>query len=356
MANPIIFPIKETLVELRKLKQKETSSVIKKRLLVLIEFKKNETYGISKLAVSKTTLVNHNSVLKWRNIYIKEGLQGLLKPSLSRKPKPCVLNATEHKAIEEKLKTPTNGINGYKELMDWVKKELNIEIKYITLVKYVQRNFGAKLKVARKSHIKKNPQAVEDFKKNFSHKCQEVLFNSPLEFQDANLYFQDESRFGLFTKPGRFVTAVGVKPICPFQQKFESTYIFGTVSPIDGDSFMLELPACNTDNFQLFLDEFSKHQPEKFKIMVLDNGAFHKTKTLIIPQNIGLIFLPPYSPELSPIERIWQTMKRDFTNLTFSTLDELSIFIETAVKKLTKNTIMNTCSYPYIFAGINWTI
>ncbi|MDI9337670.1 MAG: hypothetical protein QM539_04500 [Alphaproteobacteria bacterium] len=55
-------------------------------------------------------------------------------------------------------------------------------------------------------------------------------------------------------------------------------YLFGTVSPIDGDSFMLELPACNTDNFQLFLNEFSKHQPEKLKVMVLDNVHSIKLK------------------------------------------------------------------------------
>jgi DDE superfamily endonuclease len=102
------------------------------------------------------------------------------------------------------------------------------------------------------------------------------------------------------TKNGKVLTAIGVKPICPFQQVFQSTYLFGAFSPITGDGFMLEMPNCNSASFQIFLDEFSKENGNEFKIIVLDNGAFHKAKSLIIPQNIALIFLPPYSSELNP--------------------------------------------------------
>ena len=61
--------------------------------------------------------------------------------------------------------------------------------------------------------------------------------------------------------------------------------------------------------------------------MVLDNGAFHKAKTLKIPDNIGLIFLPPYSPELNPAENIWAMLKRKFTNKFFKPLEEVSEFM-----------------------------
>jgi len=69
------------------------------------------------------------------------------------------------------------------------------------------------------------------------------------------------------------------------------------------------MPGCNSDNFQIFLNEFSLQNPTEFKIIVLDNGAFHKAKALIIPGNIALIFLPPYSPELNPAENIWAILK-----------------------------------------------
>ena len=104
----------------------------------------------------------------------------------------------------------------------------------------------------------------------------------------------------MFTKNGKALTAVGVKPICPFQQVFQSLYLFGAFSPITGDHFLLELPHCNGQNFQVFLNEFSLHNPDELKIVVLDNGAFHKAKALVIPENVILIFLPPYSPELNP--------------------------------------------------------
>ncbi len=156
------------------------------------------------------------------------------------------------------------------------------------------------------------------------------------------------------TKNGKVLTAVGIKPTCPFQQVFQSTYLFGAFSPITGDSFMLEMPSCNGDNFQLFLDEFSKENPDEFKIIVLDKGAFHKAKSLQIPHNIALIFLPPYSPELNPAEKMWANFKRTFTNRLFKYLDELSEFIADVSKNATKSNVMSVCAYNYI-SDYFWT-
>ncbi|WP_192502034.1 transposase, partial [Flavobacterium sp. PL002] len=95
-------------------------------------------------------------------------------------------------------------------------------------------------------------------------------------FESINLFFQDESRYGLFTRNGKSVTAIGVKPICTFQQVFKSTWLSGAFSPITGDHFQLILPHCNADNFQVFLNNFTKEKPKELKIVVLDNGRFHK--------------------------------------------------------------------------------
>ena len=83
------------------------------------------------------------------------------------------------------------------------------------------------------------------------------------------------------------------------------------------------MPHCNGQTFQIFLDTFSLLNPDELKLMVLDNGAFHKAKALVIPENIILIFLPPYSPELNPAENIWAKFKRDFSNRLFKTLKDL---------------------------------
>jgi len=159
----------------------------------------------------------------------------------------------------------------------------------------------------------------------------------------------------LFTKNGKALTARGVKPICPFQQVFQSTYLFGAFSPINGASFLLELPFCNTDSFQLFLNKFSKQKPNELKVIVLDNGAFHKAKRLEIPKNIILIFLPPDSPELNPAEKIWAKFKRAFTNKLHKTLDQVSNFIMEQVQNLKVKDIKSICAFDYIFLHSFWT-
>jgi len=118
---------------------------------------------------------------------------------------------------------------------------------------------------------------------------------------------------------------------------------------------MLEMPYCNSTSFQIFLDEFSRQKQEEYKIIILDNGAFHKAKTLQVPENIAFIFLPPYSPELNPAENMWAKLKRTFTNRPFKTLDEPSDFICTVTKTINRENVKKTCASSYIFEGQLWT-
>lgn len=112
----------------------------------------------------------------------------------------------------------------------------------------------------------------------------------------------------------------------------------------------MELPYCNGDNFQIFLNELSNKNPNELKVVILDNGRFHKGKSLIIPQNIILIFLPPYSPELNPAELVWLNMKRKTTNKIYKTMDELKIEINKIVKELiTDEFIKSLCKFDYFF-------
>jgi transposase len=115
---------------------------------------------------------------------------------------------------------------------------------------------------------------------------------------------------------------------------------------------MLELPQCNSMLFQLFLNEFSKQNPEELKLMVLDNGAFHKAKRLVIPQNVILIFLPAYSPELNPAEKIWAKFKRDFTNRLFLTIESLEDYVCGLVAKISNQEVISITSFNYIFLTI----
>lgn len=149
----------------------------------------------------------------------------------------------------------------------------------------------------------------------------------------------DESRFGLLSIQRRCLTVRGVKPITPYQHRFKNFYLFGAYSPIDGDHYTLELPYCNTDCFQLYLNHLSEHRPKEFKILILDNGAFHKAERLILPRNIGLLFLPAYSPELNPAEMIWRYIKDKLANKIHKDLNNLSDKVMEIIQNLTPEII-----------------
>lgn len=155
--------IKESLKELSQLRKNSTDT-INKRLLMLIEIKRERNGSISKRGLAKLIGVDPNSITAWKKLYEQKGISGIISDGRLGF-KPSVISAEEHKKIEKKLKDPKNGIRGYVELLDWVKTELSKDMKYITLLKYAERNFGSKIKVARKSHIKKDELAVEAFKK-----------------------------------------------------------------------------------------------------------------------------------------------------------------------------------------------
>jgi hypothetical protein len=169
----------------------------------------------------------------------------------------------------------------------------------------------------------------------------------------VNIFFQDESRFGLLTIQRRILTIKGVKPLMPYQHKFKNLYLFGAFSPITGAHFTLELPKCNADCFQLYLDEFSKQDPDEFKILILDNGAFHKAAQLKIPPNIGLLFIPPYSPELNPAEKMWRHFKDQIAAQVFKTIDDLSDRLCDIVKNVASATIKSITGYQYYLDNYN---
>jgi len=84
--------------------------------------------------------------------------------------------------------------------------------------------------------------------------------------------------------------------------------------------------------------------------MLLDNGSFHKSNALLIPENIVLVFLPPYSPELNPAEKVWWLLKREFVCKTFETIHELQIHLDEAIKKVISiETLKTLCSFEYLF-------
>jgi len=163
MALPKIIVIQETEKEIKQL-LKTSIPFIAQRLRVLLIFKQHESTGISKREAATLAGVCPGSIQTWRSLYITEGIKGLMQHNKIGF-KPSVFTSEEHDKIKEKLNDPNNGLQGYVELNEWVRKEFGKEIIYRTLVNYCVTNFHSSVKVARKSHINKNVEKVEDFKK-----------------------------------------------------------------------------------------------------------------------------------------------------------------------------------------------
>ncbi len=163
MASPKIIIVKEEISDLKQ-KIKKVKPIFIPRIRMLIEIKKSENQAVSKRDLAEIIGVNHNSIQKWRKIYEEGGLE-LLCSHKKTGFKKSIIKPEEHLQIEELLKNPLNGLNGYKELVEWFEMKFSKKIKYNTLMKYCKRKFGSKIKVARKSHIKKDEAKVESFKK-----------------------------------------------------------------------------------------------------------------------------------------------------------------------------------------------
>lgn len=160
------------------------------------------------------------------------------------------------------------------------------------------------------------------------------------KFKSVNLYYQDESRFGLMTHVGKCLTARGIKPIVRYQHAFKNTYLYGSFSPINGDMFVYEIEGTSSEIFYNYLQEFSKYKPTELKIVIIDNAGFHSLKQYSIPENIKLIRIPPYSPELNPSEKIWHYIKQHFKNRVFDNLSNLKYWLHQFVNtKIDKNII-----------------
>ncbi|QQS29312.1 MAG: helix-turn-helix domain-containing protein [Sphingobacteriales bacterium] len=163
MSKALYIPVKESFEEIRKL-LRQSPAMIRLRLLMLIEMKKVGEKGITKQQLMERVGVWGQSINTWRKNYRTGGIEALLHNGRKGKTgRHSVFTQEEQDRIEEKLKDPNNGLAGYIELQQWVEQEFKKEVKYNTLLKYAGRKFGSKVKAARKSHVKKDAEAVVFF-------------------------------------------------------------------------------------------------------------------------------------------------------------------------------------------------
>ena len=99
--------------------------------------------------------------------------------------------------------------------------------------------------------------------------------------------------------------------------------LYGLVDPRRGDSFVLEFSRLDSHCFDRFLEEFSQQYPHELHVIQVDNAGAHRDHHIEVPENVVLLYQPPYCPEVNPIERLWGQMKQDFAWQQFEGLSEL---------------------------------
>ena len=132
-----------------------------------------------------------------------------------------------------------------------------------------------------------------------------------VEWSQVEVWSQDETRIGQQGSLCRIWAKRGTRPRKVRQRQFLSTYVYGAASYVTGRSCALVLPYANTVAMNLFLQELSRTiDVSKHVALIVDNAGWHKSEQLVVPDNVTLIPLPPYAPELNAMEQVWEWMKK----------------------------------------------
>jgi transposase-like protein/transposase len=147
----------------------------------------------------------------------------------------------------------------------------------------------------------------------------------------VEVWFQDEARIGQKNSLTRVWGQTGSRPVAPKDLGFASAYLFGAVCPSQGKVAALIMPICNTAAMNHHLCEISSQvAADAHAVVILDGASWHNSHGLMVPSNITLLALPPYSPELNPVERVWHYLRSHWlANSVFPSLADIMDACET---------------------------
>ena len=166
------------------------------------------------------------------------------------------------------------------------------------------------------------------------------------------LMFQDEARIGQKGRVCHRWYTRGKRPPGRADQRYTFAYIFAAAEPGTDNAFALVMPEVSTHAMQIYLDKLSATVAiDEHLLLVLDQAGWHGANDLKVPANITLEPLPPRSPELNPVERLWLYLKERF--LSHRLLDDYDAIVAAACSALQRlssepGRITSLCSYPWI--------
>ena len=145
-------------------------------------------------------------------------------------------------------------------------------------------------------------------------------------------------RFGTRTELGRRWTACGHRPQGEQIIGYEYGYLSAALNPATGELFALILPDMRLESFQAFVDEFIKFVGHKTAVrLITDGAAAHRSTRLKIENQLSIEHLPPYSPELNPVERLFKELRAVLKNRVFESLEAVEEAVIKAIKPFLKD-------------------
>lgn len=276
--------------------------------------------------------VSRQTVFTYRDKVVAEGVTGLLKRDWGGARVPVVRGAVAEEFIK---RLEAGQFRQARDAQSWIKKRTRQTLTESGVRKTLRR-LGGKLKVPRKSHAKKDPAKAAKFKVELPAKLTEVVGPAPV--QPVRLWVLDEHRYGLLPVIRRVWSRRGVRVHAPYATRYKWGYLHEALE-IDGEhsSQLLFTPAIDRDIHALFLQQIADSDPAALHVVIQDQAGFHlPVADPRIPANLRLLPLPPYSPELNPVERFGGLIKAAIGNRLYPNLYKLENHISAVARIWTR--------------------
>jgi len=295
--------------------------------------------GFERQDVAKLFGVSERAVRRWIRAFNEQGVDGLLEEPHPGRPRKITPEQAEHccALLEQPQQVDEVHWTGVK-FHGYLRDVLQIELGYSTVIRFLHEQ-SYRLKVPQPWPDRQD----ETLREAFREKLKTLLEDSQVE-----LWFGDESGFEGDPRPRRRWAKVGAKARVTKNGDHLRMNVTGMVCPRTGQAYLLEFTHTDTETFQAFLDEANRDLQfeRKRQILVLDNASWHKRKTLRWGR-FEVLYLPPYSPDLNPIEKLWLLIKAEwFTDFIAKTRDQLIARLDQALLWAIKRPDFNqkTCS------------
>jgi transposase len=165
----------------------------------------------------------------------------------------------------------------------------------------------------------------------------------------SDVLFFDEARFGTHTKIGYGWFPKGKRTPVKVKIGYKAFYVYGAISAKTGSNYSVSFPNVNTETMNEFLKILSENYPNQKIAIIMDGAGWHRSEDLEVPENIDIFLLPPYSPELNPVERFWRYLKQNVLhNKLFESLEEIEKSLQTFLDCLQNSTIVQLCKNDYL--------